>query len=194
MQPRKQSWLDKGPVEWFWGTADKNKHQYGRQTHLRTFIFLIDLIQPIKANFITFLDTWIMIVGGIAYSATGTGVSNLNSVELFNLRTNQSSSFGILNNPVSRHVGGLMNGTPFYCGGDSTLASPEGSCFKFNLSWKKVIIISYCYWFWFCAALANKIDNVEKYKYKFQINFKKISKNFKKLLWIQMPIKYSIIL
>ncbi len=67
----------------------------------------------------------------------------LDSIELFNLHTHQLSSFGTLNNPVGMHVGGFLNGTPFYCGGDSSLTTPEGSCYKFYQSWKKVIIIFY---------------------------------------------------
>ena len=31
------------------------------------------------------------------------------SVELFNLQTNQTSSFGTLNYPVALHVGGFLN-------------------------------------------------------------------------------------
>ncbi len=76
-----------------------------------------------------------MIFGGVNNSGS------LDSVEMFNLHTKQSSSFGILKSPVTVHVGGIFDGIPFYCGGGLSLASAVDSCYKFDQSWKKVIIL-----------------------------------------------------
>jgi hypothetical protein len=80
-----------------------------------------------------------MIFGGCTWYSPS--IVCLTSVDLFNLRTNQSTSFGTLTNPVGVHTGGFINGYPFYCGGQpSHPGTPENSCYKFDQSWKKVII------------------------------------------------------
>jgi hypothetical protein len=65
----------------------------------------------------------------------GHGVSSaLDSVELFNLQTNQPTEFVKMSNKVTLATGGFMNGYPFYCGGEPGL----DSCYKFEQSWQKV--------------------------------------------------------
>lgn len=81
------------------------------------------------------LDSWILIVGGETYN---NGMETLNSVELFNVKKNQSYVFGMLDIAVKHHVGVNFNGTPMYCGGISPLESPEKSCYKYDQSWIKV--------------------------------------------------------
>jgi hypothetical protein len=77
----------------------------------------------------------------------GQGLTNiiLNSVELINLRTNHTTSFGTLSFPVRGIVGGFINGFPFYCGGISSVVSLENRCYKFDQSWKQVTLVYVCF-------------------------------------------------
>ena len=166
MQSRKQSWLNNGQTKWSWGTINKNKHQYWRLTLCKQFLFGSwcfyvfwmfsweggrgdNFLKSVYHKTFSRSDSWIIIFGGSGPPGA------LNSVELLNLRTNQSTSFGTLTNPTRNHVGGILNGFPFYCGGDSTIASPENSCFKFDQSWKKVILILYLLFQWMFSNIVN---------------------------------------
>jgi hypothetical protein len=76
-----------------------------------------------------------LILGG---SSWDTGI--MDSVELFNVQTQESCSFGTLPAPTRSAVGGIFNGLPVYCGGQTNNVFAETSCYKYQNSWNPVNI------------------------------------------------------
>ena len=73
-----------------------------------------------------------MILGG------DNSASMFDSVELFNIQTHQSCSFGTMPYAATALVGGALNGVPVLCGGKTNAGTFENRCFKYDKSWKQV--------------------------------------------------------
>ena len=62
----------------------------------------------------------------------------LDTVELFNIQTHQSCNFGTLPYYVIGLAGGVLDGVPVFCGGESYTTQYENRCYKFEKSWSLV--------------------------------------------------------
>ncbi len=74
-----------------------------------------------------------MILGG-----STNGGAYLDSVELFNIQTHQSCNFGKIPYYVIGLAGGVLDGIPVFCGGESNNAQYEKRCYKYEIFWSPV--------------------------------------------------------